>query len=610
MANNGNFFLTGSTGGWLKWDSSAGTLDIKGSINITGGNAATQDYVNTATSSLSGSVATSVNAAQTTANSANSAAAYALQNANTSSINSLDDRIFNDAVGKINKTATPGTGTGLFLDQKKLGFYDGADWKTFMSSSGLFYLTGSAGGNALLWDGANLIIRGQIKVSDGSEVTSTTISNAASALQNGQTNKSLGLSGGSIGGVTIAPSSIYIGNGNWANSDTGFFVNSGGYFSLKDKLTWDTNNLKVQGEITADSGIIGGWTIGGNKLYRTNKLELDAGATYPAINVYGSDNIPRVIINNSPTLSSLTGGGAGSANVAQYSIGNSTSGVQRYAPPISIPTVAGAVYNLTITFIEPDSNEICNFSLDTSTGNIITRMDIWDTALSTQLQNIWYDTSDTIYNDSSWTWTDAGGIYNRTVTTSVVGDGTILKLRPGIMYNGSRQTARSLVFPAYSYSYQQTVSKTEIIPGGMQIVNSTAAYLKADRTVTDSAATPWMTSAGNWSHTGTLITTSDRNIKNNIIPIDFDLTKLNEIDGYSYNKAIDYDEDGNPDTIISTYGVIAQEIETILPNAVSTNTNTGIKGVDYNAVTGMLVSAIKKLYLKVNQLEAQISGSK
>jgi hypothetical protein len=607
MANNGNFFLTGSTGGWLKWDSSAGTLDIKGSINITGGNAATTtDF----TYALTNANTSSISTAQSTANNAATAAAYALTNANTGSINSLDTRIFNDAVGKINKTATPGTGTGLFLDQKKLGFYDGADWKTFMSSSGLFYLTGSAGGNALLWDGANLIIRGTIKVGDGSEVTSTTISNASTALQNGQTGKSLGLTGGSVGGVTIAPNSIYIGTGAWGNTNTGFYVDSGGFFSLKNKLTWDTNNLSVTGEITADSGQIGGWTIGGNKIFKTNKLELDAGATYPAINVYGSDNIPRVIINNSPTLSSLTGGGAGTGNVAAYSIGNSNSGVQKYANAISIPTVAGAVYNLTITFIEPDGNEICNFSPVTSTGNIITRMDIWDNGLNTQLQNVFYDTSDTIYNDTFWTWTDGGGIYNKTSTVNIVGDGTTLKLRPGIMYNGSTTTARSVVFPAYSYSYQQTVSKTEIIPGGMQVVNSTAAYLKADRTVTDSAGTPWMTSAGNWSHNGTLITTSDRNIKNNIVPIDFDLTKLNEIDGYSYNKSIDYDEDGNPDTIISTYGVIAQEIEQILPNAVSTNTNTGIKGVDYNAVTGMLVSAIKKLYLKINQLEAQISGSK
>jgi aryl-alcohol dehydrogenase-like predicted oxidoreductase len=87
------------------------------------------------------------------------------------------------------------------------------------------------------------------------------------------------------------------------------------------------------------------------------------------------------------------------------------------------------------------------------------------------------------------------------------------------------------------------------------------------------------------------------------------LTKLNEIDGYSYDKTIDYDGDGNGDVVIPTYGIIAQEIETILPNAVTTNTIDGIKGVDYNAVTGMLLSAVKKLYLKVVELENRISGS-
>ena len=427
---------------------------------------------------------------------------------------------------------------------------------------------------------------------------------------------------GLIAGTTITGGGITLSNGGSIkggqtdfNTGTGFFLGySSGYkFSIGNSsdnyLTWNGAVLQIGGEITANSGLIGGWTIGGNKIYKTNKLELDAGATYPAINVYGSDNVPRVIINNSPSLSSLTGGGAGSGTTTSENLGNSNTGTQKYGTAISMATVAGATYSLTITFTESDSNNACNFSPGASSGNITTRIDIWNTALSTQYGNIWYDVSDTISNQTYWTWSLLGGINGRTVTTSVTGDGTTLKIRPGILYGGSTFTARALTFPSFTYSWSQTVSKTEIIPGGMQVVNSTAAYLKADRTVTDSAGTPWMTSAGNWSHNGTLITTSDRNIKNNIVPIEFDLTKLNEIDGYSYNKEIDYDEDGNPDTIISTYGVIAQEIENILPNAVSTNSNTGIKGVDYNAVTGMLVSGLKQLYKKVVELENKISGS-
>jgi hypothetical protein len=451
------------------------------------------------------------------------------------------------------------------------------------------------------------------------------LTNAASSISigNGVTLNSSGLSGtgfsltsagisataGTIGGLTITASKIYIGTGTWANSNTGFYVDNGGFFSLKNKLVWDTNNLSVTGEVTADSGQIGGWTIGGNKIYKTNKLELDAGATYPAINVYGSDGVPRVIINNSPTLSSLTGGGAGSGTEASANGGNSTSGTTKYFNPIDMPTVAGAIYNLAIVFTESDSTNACNFSPNTSTGNINWGISIWNTALSTEGQSVYSDITNTIYSDTFWSWSDLGGINGIAAYANVTGDGTTLKIRPFMRYNGSASSCRDLTFPQFTYSWVQNVSKTEIIPGGMQVVNSTAAYLKADRNVTDSAGTPWMTSAGNWKHNGTLITTSDRNIKNNIIPIDFNLEKLNDIDGYSYDKTIDYDGDGNGDVVIPTYGIIAQEIETILPNAVSTNASDGIKGVDYNAVTGMLLSAVKKLYLKVVELENRISGS-
>jgi hypothetical protein len=51
MDNQGDFFLTGSAGNKLAWDSSTGNLEIKGSITITGGNAATQDFASSSAAS-------------------------------------------------------------------------------------------------------------------------------------------------------------------------------------------------------------------------------------------------------------------------------------------------------------------------------------------------------------------------------------------------------------------------------------------------------------------------------------------------------------------------------------------------------------------------------
>lgn len=261
MANNGNFYLSGAGSDSLSWAS--GVLTINGAINITGGNAATTSQVSTAAGNAVTSGSAAASTAQTNAQSfastvaANAAASASISaSAVQSNLTTIDNKIFTDALGRITKTPSTGTTAGLYLGSANLGYYNGSSWKTYMDNTGLFYLTGSANGNALLWDGANLTIRGTIKVGGGEEVTSTTISNANSALQSGQTGKSLGLTGGSVGGVTISSNKIYVGTGIYGNANTGFYVDSDGNMSLKDKLTWDnsTGTLSITGNVVITGG--------------------------------------------------------------------------------------------------------------------------------------------------------------------------------------------------------------------------------------------------------------------------------------------------------------------------------------------------------------------
>jgi len=53
---------------------------------------------------------------------------------------------------------------------------------------------------------------------------------------------------------------IYSGTGTFMNSNTGFYLDSDGKFSLKDKLVWDSfsSSLYVQGDINAESGEFSG----------------------------------------------------------------------------------------------------------------------------------------------------------------------------------------------------------------------------------------------------------------------------------------------------------------------------------------------------------------
>lgn len=92
---------------------------------------------------------------------------------------------------------------------------------------------------------------------------------------------------------------------------------------------------------------------------------------------------------------------------------------------------------------------------------------------------------------------------------------------------------------------------------------------------------------------------SDERLKTNITPIDNALNKLEQIKGYTFDwipKEGVHSHEGND------IGVIAQEVEKIIPNVVTTR-DTGYKAVQYEKLVPLLIQAINELQLKVKQLE-------
>jgi hypothetical protein len=94
--------------------------------------------------------------------------------------------------------------------------------------------------------------------------------------------------------------------------------------------------------------------------------------------------------------------------------------------------------------------------------------------------------------------------------------------------------------------------------------------------------------------------TSDINLKENIIPIPNALEKVNQISGNTFDWKEELKEhhgfEGND------VGVIAQEIEEILPQIV-TNRDSGYKAVQYEKIIPLLIEAVKELSAKVDRLE-------
>jgi hypothetical protein len=96
--------------------------------------------------------------------------------------------------------------------------------------------------------------------------------------------------------------------------------------------------------------------------------------------------------------------------------------------------------------------------------------------------------------------------------------------------------------------------------------------------------------------------TSDIRFKTNIIPIQNSLLKLKSINGVEF--------DWIPNEALHGYtghdiGVIAQEIEKILPEVVTTR-ESGYKAVKYEKIIPLLIEAIKELAHKVTELEKGI----
>jgi hypothetical protein len=102
--------------------------------------------------------------------------------------------------------------------------------------------------------------------------------------------------------------------------------------------------------------------------------------------------------------------------------------------------------------------------------------------------------------------------------------------------------------------------------------------------------------AGTIYATGNITANSDLTLKKNLKLIDNPIDKLMQLNGYAYQWKSDDSHQ---------YGVIAQEVEKILPYAVSTG-NDGIKGVSYNQLTPLLIEGFKSHESEITILKARV----
>ncbi len=93
--------------------------------------------------------------------------------------------------------------------------------------------------------------------------------------------------------------------------------------------------------------------------------------------------------------------------------------------------------------------------------------------------------------------------------------------------------------------------------------------------------------------------TSDERLKNNIEPIENSLDMISRISGRYYTWK-DKPDQGR------MIGLIAQEVEDIVPELVFTNPVDGFKGVHYEKAVALLIEGMKEQQLKIDELSQEI----
>jgi len=112
--------------------------------------------------------------------------------------------------------------------------------------------------------------------------------------------------------------------------------------------------------------------------------------------------------------------------------------------------------------------------------------------------------------------------------------------------------------------------------------------------------------------TGDVNSTSDIRYKKNIEKIDNAVDKVKALRGVTF----DWDNDAfaenestkKPNFTERATGVIAQEVEKVLPEAVRTNEETGFKNVAYGNMVGLLIEAIKEQQIQIDDLKRKLNG--
>ena len=454
------------------------------------------------------------------------------------------------------------------------------------------------------------------------------------------------------------------GDGEWKS----YMDNSGNFYlgGEDGAMAWNGSQLKISGEITASAGKIAGFDFNGTELStENNTFLLETGLT-PFIE-FRNDDSASVVINNTTTLTPTTvitpptfsgaitttttntdydyvlNSQTFALSVSDSTIHTKDNNVQMYINSAALDGISATIA-ATITGGGPSSKHIIsefddvfatmdfhevdailyaylykgssagstNTLVSTKTFNISTNS-LSDTDLS--ISNSYTARFNVLLENNTY-YEIRTGIGHVASSVDIFG---VSNAEPSDMLTLTWYTPK-LTTPTVTVAAGADNQFTEICRGGFQVVSSANKKIIAE--IDSNASTPALSVTGDFDVTGNISTsgdidaggnisaysTSDSRLKQNVKLIPDALEKLNEISGVSFDWKEGFSDvhkfEGHD------IGVIAQEIEYILPEIVQMNKSHGYRGVKYEKLTPLLIEAVKELSKKVNKLEKQIKQLK